>query len=65
MRYVNLAALQAAYKSGELGEDDLLIVDNDTFFVYAGDDCVWEHRGAMEDVLFEALELLGIPADGA
>jgi hypothetical protein len=66
-RYTTLAALKAAYDSGELSKaDDPLWLDNDTTFIYVGDDedaqeCVYkEHPG---QILSEALDLLGIPHD--
>lgn len=65
--YKNLKELKAAYDSGELRKnEDLLWIDNDYQFVSAGDDevTVYRHDGAPEDILLEALELLGIPASG-
>lgn len=60
MRYENLAALKAAYDSGELNREQTLILDNDTCFVYTDEGCVYSGP-TPEIVLEEALTLLGIP----
>lgn len=62
-KYRSLEELLKAYKLGELSEDtgDILQIDNDTCFVYCNDEKVFE--GDPEELLEEALELLGIPAE--
>jgi hypothetical protein len=69
MKYTTLAQLRRAYKSGELHKDaSPLTIDNDCAHVYAGneDDSELVFRGGMpEDLLREALTLLGIPWDNA
>jgi hypothetical protein len=60
MPYDNLAALKVAYDSGELGREDVLMLDNDTCFVYTDEGCVYSGPDPMF-ALQEALTLLGIP----
>lgn len=57
MPYETPRDLQAAYKSGTV--TDPLMLDNDSTSVYAGDDNVFEMHP--NDVLEQALDLLGIP----
>lgn len=58
MEYKTLKDLKAAYEKGEVTEPVRL--DNDATFVYQGDDKVFD-GGNPEDLLVEALDLLGIP----
>lgn len=62
-KYRSLEELSTAYKKGELSEDvgDILRIDNDTCFVYCNDEKVFE--ADPEELLEEALELLGIPTE--
>lgn len=70
MRYATLADLQEAYASGELNrETEKLLLDNDDTFVYTEDTDEIEglevfNGGLPEDLLIEALDLLGIPNEG-
>lgn len=66
MKYKTLAELKAAFASGALADDGqtLLVVDNDCSHLYVDDECVYR-GGGPEELIFEALELLGIPAQGA
>lgn len=61
-KYATLAELKAAYDSGELSRDVPLVVDNDYSSVYPEGGAVFEGGGASE-LIWEALELLGIPAE--
>lgn len=69
-KYRNIKQLAAAYQSGELSRDDILWIDNDDIHVYTGgydddDDnrqCVF--RSDPVEALFDALDMLGIPAEG-
>ncbi len=61
--YDNLKQLQAAYKSGELSRKKKLMLDNDDTFVFGKDDRIFS-GGNPEDLLREALTLLGIPHEG-
>lgn len=63
LRYGSLAALVAAYESGELSRTDegvALVVDNDTSYVYDGDVKVFR-GGGPQDLAGAALDLLGVP----
>lgn len=52
-----------AYDSGELDrENDILLLDNDTTFIYKNDKCVFEIHP--DDLMCEMLELLNIPSEG-
>lgn len=60
-KYQTLAGLKAAYDSGTLSRENPLVLDND-------DTSVWDGAGEVfgahpEDVLRQALDLLGIPWD--
>jgi hypothetical protein len=66
--YKTLAELKAAYESGELSkEDSVLTIDTDSTVVYAeGHPQADEYGlvfegGSPEDLLKEALDILGIP----
>lgn len=63
MKYETLKALKAAYDSGELAKSNPLMLDNDCTFVYTDDAKVF-NGGMPEDLLREALALLGIPNEG-
>lgn len=67
MKYKTLADLAEAYKSGELSEDDPLWLDSDRASVYVdtADPDAQKKVFQMhpEKILYEALELLGIPTD--
>jgi hypothetical protein len=59
MKYSNLEALAAAYKSGELPQDRPLMLDNDTVSVWNEGDSVFEmHPAELQE---QVLDLLGIP----
>ena len=60
-KYKTVAELQAAYKSGELRADETLMLDNDTTDAYAGEENVLVFSMSPDQVLEEALALLGIP----
>jgi hypothetical protein len=63
--YKTLKSLQAAYKSGELSRKHKLMLDNDDTFVWGpGDEGRCFDGGNPEDLLREALTLLGIPHEG-
>jgi hypothetical protein len=65
VKYKNLKQLKKALDNKEIPEEDAyIIVDNDTTFVYHGDTKVFE-GGMPEDLLHEALELLGINSEPA
>jgi hypothetical protein len=59
MRYNSLAELKAAYESGELASDVVLVLDNDYSYVYDGDEKVYDGPGY--ELRDEALTLLDIP----
>lgn len=59
MKYKSLAALKAAYESGELSRDVPLVLDNDCSHVYVGGEKVYDGGGY--ELREEALTLLGIP----
>lgn len=59
MKYETLAALKAAYDSGELSRDNPLVLDNDCSNVYV--DNVKVYDGPGYELREEALTLLGIP----
>lgn len=63
MKYKTLKSLKAAYESGALPKSEPLMLDNDCTFVYVDDEKVFE-GGMPEDLLIEALTLLGIPCEG-
>lgn len=68
MKYTTLADLAEAYKSGELSEDEPLWLDSDRTTAYADPglpDVEPERVFLMhpDKLLYEALELLGIPTD--
>jgi len=75
MTYKNLTELAQAYGLGVLNKErDVVCVDNDsiTLYVTAPDDeygedseCVFSFDGCPDELLIEALKLLGIPAEGA
>lgn len=60
MRYATLAELRAAYASGEVTAP--LAIDNDQTTVYTDDEKVFEAHP--EQLLEDALDLLGIPHEG-
>jgi hypothetical protein len=63
MKYKTLKELSEAYKSGELGKDDRLILDNDTAHVYKWideDNGEYVFRSEPHRIIEEALEILGI-----
>lgn len=60
MKYKTLAALKAAYDSGELDPSCPLVLDNDYCSVYTeAGECVYQGPGY--ELREEALTLLGIP----
>lgn len=59
MKYKTLAQVREAYKKQEITAP--MIVDNDTCFIYQGDEKVWQSNP--EKLLLDSLELLGIPAE--
>jgi hypothetical protein len=59
VKYNSLAELKAAYESGELPADAPLVLDNDSSYVYVGDENVY--NGGGYELREEALTLLGIP----
>ncbi len=59
MKYKTLAELKAAYDSGAVPQDASLVLDNDSSYVYVGDEQVYEGGGY--ELREEALTLLGIP----
>lgn len=66
VKYHTLAEVKAAFESGELTADTPLRIDNDCATVYVDDGpdrqvCVYRHRGGPENLLEEALTMLGIP----
>ena len=67
MKYNTLAELLAAYKSGELSKEDKLSIDNDCTSVSTvdpedDDDYITVFEGGIpEELLKQALDLLGIP----
>jgi hypothetical protein len=63
MRYATLAELHAAYETGKLDRDCVLWIDNDQTVVHrtAGDDYETVFEMHPEDLLEQALDLLGIP----
>lgn len=67
--YKTLEDLVDAFKDGALAPDDVLWLDNDTTFIYVGDEekgetprCVF--RMDPGTLLDQALDLLGIPSEG-
>jgi hypothetical protein len=64
--YTTLKELVAAYKSGELTQDDVLFLDNDTADVYVGEDDDARQVFSLHPVLilWQALDLLGVPHEG-
>jgi hypothetical protein len=63
-KYKTLAELKAAYDSGELGRDDVLVLDNDCSYAYAvtdGSDQQVFAGGGPAELIQEALTLLNIP----
>jgi hypothetical protein len=78
MKYKTLAELKAAYDSGEIPRDWVLMIDNDNTNVYEqnvfirsnGSEVVEAGEkifegGMPEDLLTQALDLLGIPNEPA
>lgn len=63
MKYKTLEQLRDAYASGELSQDDVMIIDNDTVFVFENETKVF--RSDPDTLLEDALQLLGIPSEGA
>lgn len=70
MKYKTVADLAEAYKSGEISEDDPLWLDSDRASVWVSvnpDDADSDEEQVFgmhpEKILYEALELLGIPTD--
>ena len=70
MKYQTLAQLKAAYDSGELSKANEIWLDNDTSGVYvseSGDpddyDDIKVFEMHPEEILWQALDLLGIPRD--
>lgn len=61
MKYKTLKALKKAYDTKKLSEP--LMLDNDNTFVHDGFTTVFE-GGGPEELLREALTLLGIPYEG-
>ena len=61
MKYKTLKALRDAYKTKRITGP--LILDNDCSFVYEGEEKVFD-GGGPEELLPEALDLLGIPNEG-
>lgn len=61
MKYKTLAELKAAYDAKEITEPVML--DNDCSFAYEGSEKVFD-GGGPEELLREALDLLGIPNEG-
>ncbi|MCJ2563027.1 MAG: hypothetical protein LN417_02920 [Candidatus Thermoplasmatota archaeon] len=73
MKCETLQELKAAYDSGELSKEHMLRIDNDKSSVTIHDwdndpdgdgEQVFYWDGFPEDLLKEALKLLGIPAEG-
>lgn len=70
LKYKTLADLKAAYDSGELSRGCWMTLDNDTTPVYLRPDeedmgeCVFD-GGSPEQLLEQALTLLGIPWESA
>ena len=64
--YNTLSELKAAYERGELDQNRLLIIDNDSTAVYSkGYYSKLFEGGTPSRLLEEALTLLGIPWDNA
>lgn len=61
MKYKTLAELKAAYDAKEMTEP--LMLDNDSTFAHDEHGRVFE-GGGPEELLREALDLLGIPNEG-
>ena len=61
MKYNTLKELKKAYDTGKLTEP--LMIDNDCTFVYVDDKEVFNGGSPDHDLLWEALKLLGIPAE--
>lgn len=62
-QYISLAELRTAYISGELSQDNVLCIDNDSSYL-AGEDVQIGKPGwglSPRVLLEEALDLLGIP----
>ncbi len=64
MKYKTLKALKAAYDDGVLKADTPMYLDNDDTFVSDVDGKRLFDGGNPEDLLVEALKLLGIPSEG-
>ena len=69
MSNMTLPELIEAYKTGELAEDDILWLDNDTTFIYVGDEDAGEEVVKVFDMhpgilLKELLDYVGIPHEG-
>lgn len=65
---IEVADLIKAYETGQLTGDDVLWLDNDTTFVYVGDEDAGERPVKVFDMdpytlLIELLDYVGIPAD--
>lgn len=64
MRYTNLQQVMDAFANGALNaHEHCMIIDNDEVFLYDGDERVFD--ADPDDVMFEALDLLGIPSESA
>ncbi len=59
MKYNSYAELFAAYKSGELTEP--LMMDNDSSYVYVGDEQVFQGNGECDIV--DIIKAIGIPCE--
>lgn len=62
MKYKTLKALKAAYDSGKISEP--MMIDNDNTSVWQEGNGQVFAGGSPEDLLREALDLLGIPNEG-
>jgi hypothetical protein len=68
-KYETVADLIAGYASGEITQDDILWLDNDTTFMYIGDEDKGERPVKVfdmhpYDLLHQLLDYVGIPAEG-